>query len=149
MLTFCLTPLIEVPQCDFFYCSGTRRSRSATDSRRWVVYAGSWSVVSHWPGSPSSSASSEECSLSEKYTCTLNLSRVFARSGWHDVCMQVVYVTATVPYVMLFALLIRGVTLPGAWIGVRYYLQPDFSRLLDFQVSTLHINHLTPECAAS
>ena len=47
---------------------------------------------------------------------------------------QVVYVTATLPYLMLFALLIRGVSLPGAWIGLRYYLQPDFSKLLEFQV---------------
>ena len=48
-----------------------------------------------------------------------------------------VYVTATLPYLMLFALLVRGVTLPGASIGLRYYLYPDFSRLLSFEVRTV------------
>ncbi|XP_024659741.2 sodium- and chloride-dependent GABA transporter 2 [Maylandia zebra] len=44
------------------------------------------------------------------------------------------YFTATFPYVMLFVLLIRGVTLPGAKDGIIYYLYPDISRLLDAQV---------------
>ncbi len=47
---------------------------------------------------------------------------------------QVVYFTATFPYVMMFALLIRGVTLPGAIDGIRFYLSPDPSRLTDPQV---------------
>ena len=47
---------------------------------------------------------------------------------------QVVYFTATFPYVMLLILLIRGLTLPGAMTGVVYYLLPDPSRLLDTQV---------------
>ncbi|XP_053702467.1 sodium- and chloride-dependent GABA transporter 3-like [Synchiropus splendidus] len=44
------------------------------------------------------------------------------------------YFTATFPYVMLFALLIRGVTLPGALDGIMFYLYPDISRLSDPQV---------------
>jgi len=32
---------------------------------------------------------------------------------------------------MLTVLFIRGVTLPGASIGIEYYLKPDFERLLD------------------
>ncbi|TNN86260.1 Sodium- and chloride-dependent betaine transporter [Liparis tanakae] len=35
---------------------------------------------------------------------------------------------------MLAILLVRGLTLPGAWQGVVYYLYPDPSRLADFQV---------------
>jgi len=46
---------------------------------------------------------------------------------------KVVYVTATLPYILLFILLIRAVTLEGALLGVRYYIVPDFKRLLTFQ----------------
>ncbi|XP_078480175.1 sodium- and chloride-dependent betaine transporter-like, partial [Lampetra planeri] len=44
------------------------------------------------------------------------------------------FFTATFPYVMLFVLLIRGITLPGAVDGIIYYLYPDVSRLSDPQV---------------
>ncbi|XP_060946447.1 sodium- and chloride-dependent GABA transporter 2-like [Limanda limanda] len=47
---------------------------------------------------------------------------------------KVVYVTAVFPYVMLGILLVRGLTLPGAWQGVVYYLYPEPSRLADLQV---------------
>ncbi|XP_037552074.1 sodium- and chloride-dependent GABA transporter 2-like, partial [Nematolebias whitei] len=47
---------------------------------------------------------------------------------------KVVYFTATFPYLMLIVLLIRGLTLPGAGIGIRFYLYPDLGRLADPQV---------------
>uniref|UniRef100_A0A8B9RGK5 Transporter n=1 Tax=Astyanax mexicanus TaxID=7994 RepID=A0A8B9RGK5_ASTMX len=47
---------------------------------------------------------------------------------------KVVYVTATFPYFMLVILLIRGITLPGAADGIKFYLYPDISRLSDPQV---------------
>ncbi|XP_072510175.1 sodium- and chloride-dependent betaine transporter isoform X2 [Notamacropus eugenii] len=47
---------------------------------------------------------------------------------------KVVYFTATFPYLMLVILLIRGVTLPGAYDGIMYYLKPDLDRLKDPQV---------------
>lgn len=52
------------------------------------------------------------------------------------VLFKVVYVTATFPYVMLVVLLVRGLTLPGASDGVKYYLYPDPSRLADPQVQS-------------
>ncbi|CAB1315280.1 unnamed protein product, partial [Coregonus sp. 'balchen'] len=47
---------------------------------------------------------------------------------------KVVYFTATFPYVMLVVLLVRGLTLPGAIDGIKYYLYPDPARLADPQV---------------
>lgn len=47
---------------------------------------------------------------------------------------KVVYFTATFPYVMLVVLLIRGLTLPGAAAGIKFYLYPDPARLSDPQV---------------
>nr|XP_028563203.1 sodium-dependent serotonin transporter isoform X2 [Podarcis muralis] len=47
---------------------------------------------------------------------------------------KVVWVTATFPYVILFVLLIRGATLPGAWRGVVYYLKPEWDKLFATEV---------------
>uniref|UniRef100_T1KFZ1 Transporter n=1 Tax=Tetranychus urticae TaxID=32264 RepID=T1KFZ1_TETUR len=42
---------------------------------------------------------------------------------------KVVWVTATAPYVILTILLIRGVFLPGAGMGISYYLSPRLEKL--------------------
>uniref|UniRef100_A0A8C4QGC0 Transporter n=1 Tax=Eptatretus burgeri TaxID=7764 RepID=A0A8C4QGC0_EPTBU len=47
---------------------------------------------------------------------------------------KIVYFTATFPFLMLFILLIRGITLPGAAVGIKYYLYPDLTRLSDPEV---------------
>lgn len=53
---------------------------------------------------------------------------------WLCVSIQVVYITATMPYVVLFVLLIRGITLPGSMDGIRAYLHIDFKRLNNLEV---------------
>ena len=47
---------------------------------------------------------------------------------------KVVMVTVPLPMLLLVVLLIRGLTLPGAMDGIRYYLTPDFSKLTDLNI---------------
>nr|KAF6322880.1 solute carrier family 6 member 4 [Pipistrellus kuhlii] len=47
---------------------------------------------------------------------------------------KVVWVTATFPYIVLVVLLVRGATLPGAWRGVLFYLEPNWQKLLETEV---------------
>ena len=54
--------------------------------------------------------------------------------------LQVVYVTAVGPYVILVIFFIRGVTLDGAWEGIKFYIVPDFNKLRDFKVRISSIN---------
>ncbi|CAL4138729.1 unnamed protein product [Meganyctiphanes norvegica] len=48
---------------------------------------------------------------------------------------KVVYFTAIYPYVVLFILFVRGITLPGAYKGIEFYiLKPDIARLGEINV---------------
>lgn len=44
--------------------------------------------------------------------------------------------TATLPYVVLVILLVRGATLPGAWRGVVFYLKPNWEKLMSTTVKS-------------
>ena len=55
---------------------------------------------------------------------------VFLALGWGIKWTgKVVYVTVLLPYVLLLALIVRGCTLDGAEIGLKYYLVPNFEKL--------------------
>lgn len=45
------------------------------------------------------------------------------------------WITAAAPYAVLLILLVRGVTLPGAALGVEYYLKPNLELLKNVDVS--------------
>ncbi|XP_055895528.1 sodium- and chloride-dependent glycine transporter 1-like isoform X2 [Biomphalaria glabrata] len=68
------------------------------------------------------------CLLLAWFLVFLCLSKGVKSSG------KVVYFTSLFPYIVLTVLLVRGVTLPGAMIGIRFYVIPDWSKLLDLKV---------------
>ena len=51
--------------------------------------------------------------------------------------LQVVYFTATFPYVVLITLLIVGVQQEGAGLGIEFYLKPNTTKLGEITVRCL------------
>lgn len=47
------------------------------------------------------------------------------------------YFLAIFPYVVMITLLIRAVTLEGAWNGIMYFIRPEWSKLLSANVSRI------------
>lgn len=52
---------------------------------------------------------------------------------------KVVYFTAVFPYVLLSVFLVRGLTLPGAAEGLKFYLKPNMTKLAESQVRHLYL----------
>uniref|UniRef100_A0A914H1C4 Transporter n=1 Tax=Globodera rostochiensis TaxID=31243 RepID=A0A914H1C4_GLORO len=69
----------------------------------------------------------------EIVVCLLIVYIICYFSLWKGIKMsgKVVWFTAIFPYVVLFCLLIRGVTLPGSEKGIEYYLRPNLEKLKD------------------
>ncbi|CAG0918709.1 unnamed protein product [Notodromas monacha] len=68
------------------------------------------------------------CLMLSYIMCLLCLRQGVSTSG------KVVYFTALFPYVVLTLLLIKAATLQGFTEGVKFYLKPDLSALIDFEV---------------
>ncbi|CAL4064340.1 unnamed protein product, partial [Meganyctiphanes norvegica] len=64
------------------------------------------------------------CLLAVYLICYFSLWKGISTSG------KVVWFTAIFPYIVLFILLIRGVTLDGASEGIWYYLRPNMDKML-------------------
>jgi len=59
------------------------------------------------------------------YLCTVNGLKTTGK---------VVYVSAPLPYILLFILLIRGLFLEGAWDGIKFLFEIDWSKIWEFEV---------------
>jgi hypothetical protein len=69
--------------------------------------------------------------------CIIPNQILYFKTNLFFVCciFQVVYFTATFPYVVLVILFVRGLTLDGFEKGIEFYITPDLSRLADSDVS--------------
>jgi SNF family Na+-dependent transporter len=55
---------------------------------------------------------------------------------------KVVWITATLPYVVMLILLIRGLFLEGAKDGIYYYLVPNMTKLKEVGVSASFFDNI-------
>ncbi|XP_047225139.1 sodium- and chloride-dependent betaine transporter-like [Girardinichthys multiradiatus] len=121
------------------YCLGLRSFNSFNVTAAYTNISSAATEFWEWRVLNMSSGIEELGTLSWKLVLCLLFSWMFCYfTIWKGIKSsgKVAYFTATFPYVMLFILLIRGLTLPGAWEGVYYYLYPDINRLANLEVWT-------------
>ncbi|XKL68555.1 hypothetical protein PGB90_004046 [Kerria lacca] len=126
----------------------------------WTSCENSWNtpycalVTSNFTGEKNTTPAKEffERSVLEKYKsdgldhlgpikwslalCVLTVFLLVYFSLWKGVRStgKMVWITALAPYFVLFMLLIRGISLPGADEGIRYYLTPQWHKLANTKV---------------
>ncbi|XP_039524590.1 sodium- and chloride-dependent GABA transporter 2-like isoform X1 [Pimephales promelas] len=115
------------------YSFGDNNSMSFQNESEWPAFTVTSSEQEYWfhrvlrennsGGLGSVNADLSMCLLLAWVICYFCIFKGVKTTG------KVVYFTATFPYLMLFILCIRGVTLPGAATGISYYLYPDISKL--------------------
>ena len=59
-----------------------------------------------------------------------------------NIFSQVAYFTALFPYIVLFTLLVKGLTLPGAYEGISFFFTPKWKELLTIKVWYSALNQL-------
>lgn len=114
------------------------------DSTTWATPNGNWSYVFSQFTPCCTYLYSKELNLQVK--CAQRIHAVTTQVYFECIFLtgKVVWVTATMPYVVLSILLIRGLMLPGAMKGINYYLEPELSKLKETQVSKFNFFLLKP-----
>ncbi|KAK6622530.1 hypothetical protein RUM44_002342 [Polyplax serrata] len=110
---------------------------SATPDLPWIHCNNSWNTDDCWESAQAGISTTENISHYLGMYNETGTDSAFIESNPTATCYftgLVVWVTATMPYVVLTILLIRGLMLPGALSGISYYLKPELSRLKDTQV---------------